>query len=284
MRFFIFTALYDLIDLLEIKNLSVKYSNSKQWALSDISFTVKAGQFILVTGASGSGKSTLAQTLMTLIPNFYPAEISGEISINHQILSEIPRSDLIRLFGYVPQYPSDFTTTLSVEEEVALVLENLGEQREIITQRLDEIFSILDINHLRKRIQTELSSGELQRVALAAAFAPKAPILVLDEPMARIDLKSELLLVKILKQLVDLGHTIIAFEHRLDYLLSIADTVILLDNGFLRAQGNPKDIVQMLSTVDVPEVSLLRIDDNNDYPLSITEAEKLVKCHYSNMG
>ena len=284
MRLFIFTALYDLIDLLEIKNLSVKYSNSKQWALSDISFTVKAGQFILVTGASGSGKSTLAQTLMTLIPNFYPAEISGEISINHQILSEIPRSDLIRLFGYVPQYPSDFTTTLSVEEEVALVLENLGEQREIITQRLDEIFSILDINHLRNRIQTEISSGELQRVALATAFAPKAPILILDEPMARIDLKSELLLVKILKQLVDLGHTIIAFEHRLDYLLSIADTVILLDNGFLRAQGNPKDIVQMLSTVDVPEVSLLRIDDNIDYPLSITEAEKLVKSHYSNMG
>lgn len=270
--------------MLEIDNLSVKYNNSNQWALKDISFTAKTGQITLVTGASGSGKSTLACSLMTLIPNFYPTRVQGEILINGQILNEISRSELIRLCGYVPQYPADFTTTLCVEEEVALVLENLGESRENILKKLDETFSILQINHLRSRIQTELSSGEIQRVALAAAFAPGAPILILDEPMARIDLKSELLLVKILKQLADQGHTIIAFEHRLDYLLAITNEVILLDNGFVKAQGDPKDVIQMLTKVDIPEVSLLRLNNVSEFPLSIIEAQQLVKSYYSNLG
>ena len=63
----------------------------------------------------------------------------------------------------------------------------------IIKKRIDEVFSLLEIDHLRHKIQTELSSGEIQRVALAVAIAPKPPVLVLDEPMARIDLKSEIL-------------------------------------------------------------------------------------------
>ena len=101
--------------------------------------------------------------------------------------------------------------------------------------------------------------------------------MILDEPLARIDLKSELLIVDILSDLAENGKTIIAFEHRLDYLLVKANKVILLADNTVHLEGSPKEIVSNLMEIDIPEVALLEIDGNNKYPLSIEEAERLVR-------
>ncbi|MHA1977823.1 MAG: ABC transporter ATP-binding protein [Candidatus Hodarchaeales archaeon] len=262
--------------MLRISDLGVKYAGSSTWTLEKVSFTARPGQLTLITGLSGSGKSTLAQTIMTLIPKFYSAIVQGEIQVNNRSLHTFSRPELIKLFGYVPQYPADFVTTLSVEEEVGLVLENLGLLPEEILLRMDEVFTSLKIGHLRKRIQTELSSGELQRVALASALSPDVPILIFDEPMARIDLKSELLLVNLLKELVHEGKTVLAFEHRLDYLLEIADKVIVLDEGLVVAQGKPKEVIKQLLAIDPPEISLMNIKPGK-IPISLAEAQEMLK-------
>ncbi|MCK4848976.1 MAG: ABC transporter ATP-binding protein [Candidatus Heimdallarchaeota archaeon] len=263
--------------MFEISNLGIKYREASKWTLQNVSFVANPGEITLITGASGSGKSTLARALMTLIPKFSPAIIEGDILLDDQKVNSISRSEFIKLCGYVPQYPADFTTTLSVEEEIAQTLENLGYLSDQILRRMDEVFTLLEITHLRKKVQTELSSGELQRVALATAIAPDVPVLILDEPMARIDLKSELLLVKILVDLAKRGKTIIAFEHRLDYLLSVVHKVIFLADGEVHSQGYPKDIISNLINVDIPEVSLIEINSSNEYFLSITEAEQVLR-------
>ena len=263
--------------MFEISNLGIKYRGTDHWTLQKVSFVANPGEITLITGASGSGKSTLARALMTLIPKFYSATSEGEILLDGQEVNSLSRSELIKLCGYVPQYPADFTTTLSVEEEIGQTLENLGYLPEQILWRIDEVFTLLEIKHLRKKVQTELSSGELQRVALATAIAPDVPVLILDEPMARIDLKSELLLVKILLDLAKRGKTIIAFEHRLDYLLSVVDKVVFLADGKVHSEGSPKDIISNLVDVDIPEVSLIQINNDNKHPLSITEAEQILK-------
>lgn len=263
--------------MFEISNLGIKYREASKWTLQNISFVANPGEITLLTGESGSGKSTLARALMTLIPKFFPAILEGEILLGGQKVNSISRSEFIKLCGYVPQYPADFTTTLSVEEEVAQTLENLGYPSDQILRRMDEVFTLLEITHLRKKVQTELSSGELQRVALATAIAPDVPVLILDEPLARIDLKSELLLVKILIDLAKRGKTIIAFEHRLDYLLSAVHKVIFLADGKVHSKGSPKDIISNLVNVDIPEVSLIEINSSNEYFLSITEAEQVLK-------
>jgi energy-coupling factor transporter ATP-binding protein EcfA2 len=214
---------------------------------------------------------------MTLIPKFYPALVEGEISLDGEDINSTSRSEFINRCGYVPQYPADFTTTLSVEEEIVLSLENLGYSPEQVLQRLNEVFTLLEISHLRKKVQTELSSGELQRVSLATAIAPDVPVLILDEPMARIDLKSELNLVKILIDLAMQGKTVIAFEHRLDYLLSVVDKVIFLADGTVHSIGTPKDIVSCLIDVDLPEVSLIQLKNHTKQFLSIREAEQVLK-------
>jgi energy-coupling factor transporter ATP-binding protein EcfA2 len=270
--------------MLKVKNLSIKYPNSMEYALSNISFSARLGQIILIAGASGAGKSTLAQALMTLIPKFNPAELKGEIQIQNKQIQTYKRKEFIEICGYVPQYPADFVTTLSVEEEVALVLENLGFEAKDIIRRLNEVFSILEINHLRNKIQTELSSGELQRVALAAAIAPDTPILIFDEPLARIDLKSEILLTELLVKLARSGRMVLVFEHRLEYLLGVADHVILLDSGGIKSQGSPKDIINDLLIIDPPEVSLLKLNKSLTPPISLQEAKILLKLELSSEG
>ncbi len=261
------------MSLLDISDLSVRYHGSSSWALEGINFSVRKKELIIVAGSSGCGKSTLAQTILGLIPAFVDAEILGKIAIKKKAVNEITRKEIVQLFGYVPQYPADFTTSLLVEEEVAFILENLAFPQHKIQSRIRDVFDQLEISHLHYRLMTELSSGELQRVALATALAPQPPILILDEPMARIDPKSEIKLAFTLHRLSLQGHLVLAFEHRLDYLLPLADRMIILDNGRLVADGEPRSLLESMKFVDLPEVSELIFQGIEQQPLSIDEAK-----------
>jgi energy-coupling factor transporter ATP-binding protein EcfA2 len=263
--------------LLEFKDISVKYRGSSKSALDRVSFIVDRGNLVVITGASGSGKSTLANLIIRLIPDFIPAEISGEILYQGTNLQSISRAEHFAAFGFVPQYPADYTTTMIVEEEIVFPLENLGLSREEIYHRLDKVLEELDITHLHNRLLLELSSGELQRVALATALVMNPQTLILDEPMARIDPKSEVKLVRNLKSLAARGMLIIAFEHRLDYLLAEADIVVVLKNGKVKTVGSPKAVVPAMEGVDIPEIANLVLSSGRPYPLEIDEAVTIIK-------
>ncbi|MBY9001729.1 MAG: ATP-binding cassette domain-containing protein [Candidatus Heimdallarchaeota archaeon] len=258
--------------MLRVKNLSVRYEESTRKALDSINFDVSPGEFVIIAGASGSGKSTLAQALIQLIPNFVSAKIDGSITYKNKEIINLPRTELLEIFGYVPQYPSDFTTSLLVEEEIAFTLENLAIKREKIIEKLENSLSLMEIEHLRHRLVTELSSGELQRVALASALAFKPALLVLDEPIARIDPKTEIKLVNILRKIANQGHIVLAFEHRLDYILAEADRIILLEKGKIIADGKPSTFIDLLINIDPPEISEIAYKKNK----TIISIEKAV--------
>ena len=258
--------------MLDVNSLSVEYKNSQQLALDSISFSAKSGELIVISGPSGSGKSTLAKTILGLIPAFENANIEGEILFKEQNLFSLNRKDRIELMGYVPQYPSDFTTSLLVEEEIVFKLENLGIEPKKILKLLKEIISLLEIEELQERLITELSSGELQRVSLASALAYLPPILILDEPVARIDPKAEVEITRILKEIASHGHLVLVFEHRLDYMLSVADRLIILDKGRITSDGDPRKNLSLLSKIDPPEVSILKLPGNKTNFLTIEAA------------
>ncbi|MFW9991140.1 MAG: energy-coupling factor ABC transporter ATP-binding protein [Candidatus Odinarchaeota archaeon] len=260
--------------MFEIENLWVKYDSSPIWALQDVTIKASSNQLIVVAGSSGCGKSTLAKTILRLIPLFERAETKGYIRIDGKDIAVLDRKAMVQTIGYVPQYPADFTTSLLVEEEIAFPLENIGFTRENMKQRIYYVLKQLDIAHLRTRLITELSSGELQKVALATALAPLPPLLILDEPMARIDSRTEIILAMILKDLARKGHLVIAFEHRLEYLLPEADHVILLEKGKIIAEGNPGQVLEQLVDVDLPEVA--GIDSLKRRPLDLNDARELI--------
>ena len=263
--------------MLNITNLSVIYQGEHTKALDDVSFSCKKGELVVIAGPSGCGKSTIAKAILGLIPAFIEATIKGKIEINCDNIAEITRKHLIELVGYVPQYPHDFTTSLLVEEEIVFPLENMQVVPDEIHKRLDLVLSQLDIAHLRNRLVTELSSGELQRVSLATALAYSPPLVILDQPMARIDSQSETRIALILTELASKGHTVLAFEHHLDYLLPLADRLIIVDQGAIVADSNPRSLVSKLSNIDAPEVSMINFKTGHDSVLSIQEALELLK-------
>ena len=243
--------------MLELENLSVKYKTSNKWNLKNINFHLEKGQLVVFAGKSGSGKSTLAQAILGLIPKFVPAEIRGKILINGVSIEQLSRLDLIRTIGYIPQYPSDFITNMLVEEEIAFPLENLSFLRTVIQERISETVKVTEVEHLKDRIMTELSSGEIQRVELCSSLVSYPSILVLDEPMARIDPASEIKIAETLKKLSEKGHLVIVFEHRLDYLFSLADKIYFIENGTIIKSGKSNELISELTGVDLPEIYLL---------------------------
>ncbi|MHA1516614.1 MAG: ATP-binding cassette domain-containing protein, partial [Candidatus Heimdallarchaeaceae archaeon] len=152
--------------------------------------------------------------------------------------------------------------SLLVEEEIVFLLENLAVDSEKILSSLNQVLEELGISKLKRRLIPELSSGELQRVFLASALAFTPPIIILDEPIARIDPKTEVKLVELLRNLADKGHLVIAFEHRLDYIVTKADRLIILKKGEIVSDEHTSKNIEMLEEIDPPELSL--IDTKNE--------------------
>jgi len=263
--------------VLLIQDLKIKYSNSPKWCIDGFSLNARPGELIIIAGGSGSGKSTLANTIIRLIPIFIRATIEGKIFIKNKNLNELSRLELLSHMGYVPQYPGDFTTSIVVEDEIVFPLENLQYKPEKIKSCLKDILNQLEINHLRNRLITELSSGEIQKVAIATALIHSPDLLILDEPMARIDSLSEIRIAEILRSIADKGKTLLIFEHRLDYLFPFADQVIYLSDGKITFKGKPKEIPVHDLEFDLPEVSEIIIPKNKQKIVNLNEAKSFLE-------
>lgn len=246
--------------MLHISNLTINYYNDTIPALENFSFDINQNGIYLIAGTSGSGKSTLGNALLNLLPK--KCSINGLIEFDNEKIQNIGRKKLIKTISFLPQFPMDYILNLLVKDEVSFPLENLGYSKSEIPIYLDQILEKLHIQHLKNRIVTEISSGELQKVALATALITKPKILILDEPFARMDSNSEVNLIELLNE-IKKDTIIIIFEHHLDYILEISNYVVLLDQGKTIAQGKPDEIVLSLNE-NTPEYCKISIPKNNN--------------------
>lgn len=245
--------------LLRITDLTVYYANESIPALENFTFETNDKGLIIVAGQSGSGKSTLAKSFLNLLP--HNCKISGKIEIDSINILSMNRDLILTKIGFLPQFPMDYILNLLVNDEIAFTLENLGYTKDEIPVLIDETLERLHIAHLKNRLVTEISSGELQKVGLATALISKPKVLILDEPFARMDSNSELSIIELLKELKE-ETLIIILEHHLDYVLEISDMVFLLDNGKTIAQGTPQEIIHKLNT-NKPEISQVHVPGKN---------------------
>lgn len=263
--------------MLHISNLTVFYKSETLPALKDFNLVINSNGLIIIAGNSGSGKSTFAKAIFNLLPK--DSNVSGSISFDSQNMTELKQSQLFKLVGFLPQFPSDYVLNLLVHDEIAFPLENLGFSKAEINQRITTILEQLKISHLEYRVVTELSSGELQKVALATAMISQPAILVLDEPFARIDSDSELTMINILKELKETTIVII-LEHHLDYILELADHVILLDKGQISTQGPAQQVIENLNE-NKPEISQIIIPPNQknliSYSNTLTKIQNFLR-------
>ncbi len=209
--------------------------------LKDISFEVKAYQFVIIYGPSGCGKSTLLHTILGLEkPN------KGKITVLGKNLYEDSSEDSLAEFrkfhiGMVYQQPN-WVKAINVLENVALPLALVGESYESRIEKATQVLKSVDMFDKAYFNPAELSSGQQQKVALARALMVNPDIIIADEPTGNLDYESGIALMKLLKKFsVQLEKTILMVTHDLEFL-KLADMAVHLFDGKILKIYNPKDV------------------------------------------
>lgn len=229
---------------ISVNNLSWQYDGRSRPAISNISFYVEKGEFILILGSSGSGKSTLALCLNGLIPQEMHGKFSGEVRIEGLPTDKTSLSQLTQKVGVIFQDPESQIAMLKVEDDVAFGLENRLIPLDEMKIRVKESLKSVGLLEYKDNITSNLSGGMKQKLSLASMLAPLPDILIFDEPTSNLDPKSSQDLYDLMHQFKRLEkYTILAIEHKLDGLMDIVNRVLLLNpDGTLLADGNPRDV------------------------------------------
>ncbi|GBC70824.1 Energy-coupling factor transporter ATP-binding protein EcfA2 [Candidatus Calditenuaceae archaeon HR02] len=245
---------------IEVSNLSFRYAGATQWALRNVTLSIEEGEFAVFTGATGCGKSTLFKCLIGLIPQMYPGEYLGRVVVKGLDPAQTPVSRMAQRVGMVFQNPDNQLFALTVENDVAFALENLGLERAEIERRITKAFRMMGIEDLRKRSPFELSGGQKQRVAIASILALEPEILILDEPTSSLDGATA---KKLLEELGEISKreeiTVLLSEHRLDLVVREATRLIVIEEGKILSDGDPREVVHHLLEDDYEKVELPKL-------------------------
>ena len=216
-----------------IKNAVKRYGDFT--ALSDVSLSIKEGEFFTLLGPSGCGKTTL----LRMIAGFNSIE-GGDFYFGDKRINDVPahKRDIGMVFQNYAIFPH-----LTVEENVAYGLKARGVKKSEIDTRVQEALELVQILPLAKRKPSELSGGQQQRVALARAFVIEPSVLLMDEPLSNLDAKLRVQMRSIIKKLQRrLGITTIYVTHDQEEALAISDRIAVMNQGKVMQIGTPRDI------------------------------------------
>ena len=248
--------------IIETKGLTYTYPGASRQSIADVSLKIDKGEFTLITGPSGCGKTTLCRCFNGLIPHFYQGEMKGEINVAGLNIAEHPIYELAKHVGLVFQNPENQLFALSVEKDVAFGLENLGVPREEMREKVDWALQLTGIYDLRERAPYELSGGQQQRVAIASVLAMQPEVIVLDEPTSFLDPLSARKIFEVIHQLNEnLDITVVLVEHRLDLTARYANHIVIMNEGKVALDGDPREILRSEETrligVGIPKATRL---------------------------
>ncbi|MDR1077974.1 MAG: ABC transporter ATP-binding protein [Propionibacteriaceae bacterium] len=224
--------------MIRLREVSWTYPHAVRPSLRDIDLKVSAGQLVVLCGASGCGKSTLLRTLNGLIPHFQDEGVlSGTVSVGGLALQRAELAQIGLLTGTVLQHPRRQFFTDTVAEELAFAMENFGFPAPAIRTRVAQLSAQLGQEGPAPGASLgRLSGGWQQRVAIAAAWAHRPAVLLLDEPSSNLSAEAVDQLAQTLGRLKAEGVTIVVAEHRLRYLRDLADRLVILRDGAIAAE------------------------------------------------
>ena len=265
--------------LFEIRNLTFTYPDQEKPALTDLNFSLKQGEFLVVCGKSGCGKSTLLRHFKTAMAPY--GERKGEILFEGRELDTVSVREQGARIGYVLQSPDNQLVTDKVWHELAFGLENLGYETGTIRLRVAEMASFFGIQTWFEKNVEELSGGQKQLLNLAAVMAMQPDLLVLDEPTSQLDpLAAGDFLATLRKINAELGTTILLIEHRLEEVLAYADRVLVMENGGILALDAPEKLPafirenDMFQAMPVPMRIFEELSGEGDSPVTVREGRE----------
>jgi len=223
---------------IKVENLSFKYRAEDKLAIKNISFSVKSGMIVGVTGPVGCGKSALALALTGLY------DYSGKIFLDEKEIRELPYEKRLSSVTYMGHNPFLFSKTI----ENNITWDNTDKEK------LKEVINIAslkrDIISFPENIETQagekgnkLSGGQKQRISLARALYKDADIVILDDPFSAVDIRTEAEIIDNIREKAD-GRTIFIFSHRLE-AFKYTDLVLVLNKGEIAEKGTHKELLNL---------------------------------------
>jgi iron complex transport system ATP-binding protein len=230
---------------IEVRSLSVVIGSKK--LLDDVSFDVQRGEVLALLGPNGAGKSTLLRALSGDI-----APTSGSVQLDGQETSGYSHRYLATRRAVLPQQTFlQFAFTAREVVEMGRGARTGRLERERDDDVIDDAMARTETVELADRTFPTLSGGEQARVTLARVLSQEAPILLLDEPTAALDLSHQQMVMEIARELAEAGGTVLAILHDLNLAAAYADRLAILHQGKLRAIAEPWEALdpELLSEV-----------------------------------
>ncbi len=232
--------------MIKIKDVSYKYPSDKPVAsIENLNLHIKQGEFVVLCGMSGCGKTTVTRLINGLIPHFFEGELTGEVIVKEKNIKETELAEMASISGSMFQNPKSQFFNLDTTDEMAFGCENLRLPREEIQKRIEKTNEELLLNNLMDRNIFELSGGEKQQIACGSLYAANPDVYVLDEPTSNMDPGAISRLKHILINLKNQGKTIVISEHRLYFLLDLADKFIYFKDGKIEKTFTPKEMKEL---------------------------------------
>jgi iron complex transport system ATP-binding protein len=227
------------VSALVLDSLSVTLDG--QSVLRAVGASIREQEWVALIGPNGAGKSTLLRAIAGLVP------YQGEIAVLERRASALRRHERARRVAFVPQTPL-LPAEMTVAEYVLLgrtpYVGYLGTERQADREAVDETLARLDLIRFARRRLGSLSGGERQRAVLARALAQEAPLLLLDEPTASLDVGRQQQVLELVDTLRDTqGLTVLTAMHDLNLAARYADRLLFLAEGRLVAEGSAAEVL-----------------------------------------
>ena len=237
--------------LFAFEEVTFRYPEAPRDALRDVSVAIEPGQFVLVCGQSGCGKTTLLRQFKSVLaPHGHQ---SGQVLFDGVPLADVPEREQVARIGFVMQDPDAQIVTDKVWHELAFVLESLGCDERTMRLRVAEMASYFGIQHWFHKNVGELSGGQKQLLNLASVMAARPDVLILDEPTSQLDpIAASDFLATVHRINRELGTTVVMSEHRLEEVYGLADRVVVLEEGRVVADGEPRAVAGQLHRAGSP--------------------------------
>lgn len=269
------------MEIYHVQDVSFTFPLQERKALQNIQLKVHDGEFIIIGGKSGSGKSTLLRQLKPILTPHGKRE--GEIVFRGKPIGELDQRTQASEIGFVLQNPDNSMVTDKAWHELAFGLESLGLDQQTIRIRVAEMASFFGIQTWFHKPVTELSGGQKQLLNLASIMTMHPSVLLLDEPTSQLDPIAAADFVETLRKInQELGTTIIMTEHRLEEVLPVSDRFIVMDEGRIVVDDQPRKAGEALRLMNHPMFTAMPspmqiyagVTPESPYPVTVKEGRQ----------
>lgn len=226
--------------MLAVRSVSYAYADAP--AVREVSFAVGERQLVALTGPNGSGKSTLLKMIARVL-----APQQGDVLFHDRNVSEWPAKEYAKNTGYLPQDPDPAFPMRAIEVVVSGRAPYLGRfswERAGDWEQAERALELCDAIHLRDRYLDEMSGGERKRIFLARVLAGTPRLIVLDEPLAALDLSHVQQFSQLLRDVVDrTGCTVLFAAHDLNWAAAHSDRMLVMQRGALALDATPSEVM-----------------------------------------